>query len=98
MSLLDLVTGLLLATGVFFFLAGSIGLLRLPDVISRIHALTKADNVGLACIAIAMSLNAPNVLAAIKIILVWLIILAGSSLLVSLIAQRSESLSEFNRR
>ena len=33
-------------SGLTFFIAGSIGLLRLPDVYSRLHALTKADNVG----------------------------------------------------
>ena len=33
--------------GALFFLAGTVGLLRFPDVHARLHALTKADNVGL---------------------------------------------------
>ena len=33
--------------GAFFFLAGTVGLLRFPDALSRLHALTKADNLGL---------------------------------------------------
>ena len=35
---------LLITTGLGFYAAGSIGLLRLPDLYTRLHALTKADN------------------------------------------------------
>jgi len=38
---------LLLLAGAVFFLAGTLGLLRFPDVYTRLHALTKADNLGL---------------------------------------------------
>ena len=47
MSALDVLTALLLAAALFFFVAGTIGLLRFPDLYSRLHALTKADNAGL---------------------------------------------------
>lgn len=40
----DILAAPLMLTGLFFFIAGSVGLLRLPDVYSRLHALTKADN------------------------------------------------------
>jgi multicomponent Na+:H+ antiporter subunit G len=36
-----------ISLGVFFFLAGTVGLLRFPDTLTRLHALTKADNLGL---------------------------------------------------
>jgi formate hydrogenlyase subunit 3/multisubunit Na+/H+ antiporter MnhD subunit len=36
--------------GAFFFLAGTVGLLRFPDTLTRLHALTKADNLGLGLI------------------------------------------------
>ena len=45
--MIDILSSLLIVAGLFFFLAGSIGLLRLPDLYSRLHALTKADNLGL---------------------------------------------------
>jgi len=47
MPLTDILTILLLTAGAFFFLAGTVGLLRFPDVYTRLHALTKADNLGL---------------------------------------------------
>ncbi|WP_258934164.1 monovalent cation/H(+) antiporter subunit G [Nesterenkonia pannonica] len=37
----------LVVVGALFFTAGTVGLLRFPDVRSQLHALTKADNLGL---------------------------------------------------
>lgn len=70
--------GLCLA-GAFFFLAGTIGLLRFPDAMCRIHALTKADNLGLGLIALALMLTSGSMTTALKILLVWLVALAASS-------------------
>ena len=50
MTLTDYATACLLILGGIFFLAGTVGLLRFPDVYTRLHALTKADNVGLGFI------------------------------------------------
>ena len=38
--------GLLIVAGCGFFLAGTVGLLRLPDFYCRLHATTKCDPVG----------------------------------------------------
>ena len=42
--LTDLFAGAAMIIGVTFFTAGTIGLIRFPDVRSQLHALTKADN------------------------------------------------------
>src|SRR3990172_10797334 len=47
MNIIELISSLLIISGGFFFFAGTIGLLRFPDVYTRLHALTKADNLGL---------------------------------------------------
>jgi multicomponent Na+:H+ antiporter subunit G len=49
---------LLLLLGAGFYLAGTIGLLRFPDVYARLHALTKADNLGLGCIVLGLAVQA----------------------------------------
>jgi multicomponent Na+:H+ antiporter subunit G len=69
----------LLLLGAFFFVAGTIGLLRFPDVFSRLHALTKADNLGLGCIALALALQQGSLLDAAKLLGIWLLALLGSS-------------------
>ena len=74
--------------GLFFFLSGSIGLLRLPDVFSRLHALAKADNIGLAFIALGIILLEPSLLNDIKIVIIWLLVMAASAVSSHLVARR----------
>jgi len=42
--------------GAFFFLVGTLGLLRLPDFFSRTHAATKCDTVGAGSLLLALAL------------------------------------------
>lgn len=73
--------------GLAFFIAGSIGLLRLPDVYSRLHALTKADNVGLGLLVLGLILLTSDVLTAAKLVLIWVLVLASSATSAHLIAR-----------
>jgi multicomponent Na+:H+ antiporter subunit G len=76
----------LLLSGAAFFLAGTVGLLRFPDTLSRLHALTKADNVGLGFVVAALAIDAGSLAVALKLLLVWAIILLASSTACYLIA------------
>jgi len=70
----------LIAVGAFFFLAGSIGVLRFPDVYTRLHALTKADNLGLGFVVLGLSLRAGSWVVVLKMLLIWsLVIVAGAT-------------------
>jgi multicomponent Na+:H+ antiporter subunit G len=40
--------------GAFFFMVGTVGLIRLPDAFTRTHATTKADTLGLGFIIIGL--------------------------------------------
>ena len=51
---LDIVTIAAVSAGAFFFLAGTVGLLRFPDPLTRLHALTKADNLGLGLVVLGL--------------------------------------------
>ena len=52
--LFDSFTVLAVSAGAVFFLAGTVGLLRFPDSLSRLHALTKADNLGLGLVVLGL--------------------------------------------
>ncbi len=69
--LADIVTVVAVCAGALFFLAGTVGLLRLPDSLSRLHALTKADNLGLGLIVLGLLPQAGSFLAALKLVAVW---------------------------
>jgi multicomponent Na+:H+ antiporter subunit G len=84
---LHTLTILAVLAGVFFFLAGTIGLLRFPDALSRLHALTKADNLGLGLVVLGLLLQAEGLLAALKLVAVWLLALVAGAIVTQLIAQ-----------
>lgn len=75
------------AAGAFFFLAGTVGLLRFPDVLTRLHALTKADNLGLGLIVLGLLPQAGSALAAVKFLAVWLLVLMSGAIVTQLIAR-----------
>jgi multicomponent Na+:H+ antiporter subunit G len=85
----EVIAGALILVGLFFYLSGSVGLLRLPDLFSRLHALTKADNLGLGLLVAGMLLLSDGVLLALKLLLVWLLVLAASAVGAQLIARRA---------
>lgn len=87
--MIEIISGLLIGIGLFFYLTGSIGLLRLPDVYSRLHALTKADNLGLGLLVAGLLLLAREPEDALKLTLVWLLTLAASASAAHLIAQQA---------
>lgn len=83
----DLVTGVGLVLGAFFFCAGTIALLRFPDVYTRLHALTKGDNVGLGLVLLALTFQASSWAEVFQLLLIWLLVIVASSTTSFLIAQ-----------
>jgi multicomponent Na+:H+ antiporter subunit G len=66
--------------GAFFFFSGTVGLLRFPDPLTRLHALTKADNLALGLVVIGLMPRAESPLSAFKLIVIWiLVLLSGAS-------------------
>ncbi|MFW5722961.1 MAG: cation:proton antiporter, partial [Halochromatium sp.] len=65
--IIDSLSVLLGVAGAFFFIAGTVGVLRLPDIFTRLHALTKADNLGLGLILLALLPHAPNLFYGLKL-------------------------------
>jgi multicomponent Na+:H+ antiporter subunit G len=77
---LDAFTIAAICAGSFFFLAGSVGLLRFPDALTRLHALTKADNLGLGLVVLGLLPQADGLLGVLKLAAVWgLVQLAGAT-------------------
>ena len=84
--MIEAVAAICLLAGAFFFLAGTLGLLRFPDVYARLHALTKVDNLGLGLTVLGLALLAESWLIAAKLLLIWLVALIGSASAAYLIA------------
>lgn len=90
MSATELSAALLLAAGCGFYLAGTVGMLRFPDTCSRLHALTKADNVGLLLVCAALALQSASLRVAFLLAVVWLLAQLAATVSAHLIARRAE--------
>ncbi len=100
MTALELVAGALLCAGAAFFLAGTVGLLRFPDVYTRLRALTKADNLGLGLIVAGLALDAGSVAEALQLGIIWSLVMVSSSLSCQLVARaaRRAGVAPWRRR
>jgi multicomponent Na+:H+ antiporter subunit G len=85
--MLDWISRLSILAGLGFFIAGTLGLMRLPDVYCRLHALVKADNPGLGLLILGLMLRADAPLTALKLLLIWILVLTASAAGSQLIAQ-----------
>jgi len=84
---IDTFTIVMLCAGAFFFLAGTVGLLRFPDSLTRLHALTKVDNLGLGFIVVGLLPQVDGLIGGLKLILVWLLVQLASAMAAQLIAR-----------
>ncbi|GFZ87744.1 cation:proton antiporter [Nesterenkonia alkaliphila] len=76
---LEILAAALIIGGAFFFTVGTLGLIRFTDVRSRLHALTKADNLGLGLVLAGAALWLADWAIAGLMLLCWLFALAGAS-------------------
>jgi multicomponent Na+:H+ antiporter subunit G len=83
----DMMTIAAVSAGVFFFLAGTAGLLRFPDTLTRLHALTKADNLGLGLVVLGLLPQAGSLREGLKLVSIWLLVLLAGATVSQLIAR-----------
>lgn len=74
----DVFTVVLVVAGSLFFTAGTVGLLRFPDTNMRLHALVKADNVGLGLVLAGLAVQGPPSVA-VKLLGIWVLALLAAA-------------------
>lgn len=79
-TVLDIASWVLLISGSFFVIVGGIGLLRLPDFFTRVHAASITDTVGAWLIILGLLLQVEHTLVGIKLILILLFLILTSPL------------------
>jgi len=68
------IIGLFSLGGLFFFLVGTVGIIRMPDVFCRMHATTKCDTLGAGLIFIAVMIWRGFDVITLKILLVLIFV------------------------
>ncbi|MFV2040557.1 MAG: monovalent cation/H(+) antiporter subunit G [Candidatus Hydrothermarchaeales archaeon] len=79
MNLIDIATLALLGNGLFFFFVGTIGLLRLPDVFTRMQATTKCDTLGAVSVLAGLTIYSSDFFTASKMVLIIIFAVIANS-------------------
>lgn len=90
----DAIATVLLVAGCGFFIAGTAGLLRFPDLLSRLHALTKADNLGLGLVLAGVAVHLASPAVAVKLAATWMLGLLAAATSAQLLARADRRPSE----
>lgn len=73
-TLVNVISAILVCTGSLFIVGGAVGLIRMPDLYTRIHAASVTDTGGLLFVSLGLILEAAfifdNPMAAIKLVLI----------------------------
>lgn len=88
--MVDLFTIIAVTAGALLFMAGTFGLLRFPDTLTRLHALTKVDNLGLGLVVLGLM---PQLgwFAAAKLLAVWLLVQLSGAIVTQILGHSVSS-------
>lgn len=70
----EIIAVILLVCSLFFFLASAIGMIRLPDFYSRLHASGNSETLGLMLACLGLVIYEGPTLLSVKIIIVFLLV------------------------
>lgn len=87
-SVLDWAGAVLVVAGTVLTTLATIGVLRFPDLLTRLHALTNADNVGLALCVVGLSLIGGDLASAALMLVVWSCVMFSGASATHLLARR----------
>ena len=75
---MDIASWILLVAGGFFCIVGAVGLHRMPDFYTRVHAASVTDTVGAGLVLIGLILQAGWTLVAAKLVIIGLLLFLTS--------------------
>jgi len=75
---MSIIPTVFLLAGSFFFIVGSIGLNRLPDVYTRLHATTKCDTLGQALVLLGVMFYEGATFTSVKILFIIAFVLIAN--------------------
>ncbi|SNS09841.1 multisubunit sodium/proton antiporter, MrpG subunit [Anaerovirgula multivorans] len=89
---------LLLLCSAFFFLVGTVGLVRMPDVFTRMHATTKCDTLGAGLALLALMVNRGLHIISVKLLLIIIFIWLTNPTAAHIIAKAEYNKQNANKK
>ncbi|MEX2048994.1 MAG: monovalent cation/H(+) antiporter subunit G [Gemmatimonadota bacterium] len=75
---LDVLSWIAIVSGLFFMIVGTIGILRMPDLFTRMHAAGMTDTMGAGLLILGMCLQAGFGLVLVRLLFVYLFLMFTS--------------------
>ncbi len=88
---LDLLSWASIVAGLFFVLTGTLGVLRLPDVFTRLHAAGMTDTMGAGFLVLAMCLQTGWSLVSLRFVMVYAFLLFTSPIATHAVARAAHT-------
>ena len=86
-QVIDILSGLCIAAGIVALITGSLGLVRLPDLFSRTHAVGMMDTAGVGFIILGLIIHEGFTLVSVKLALVGIFLFFTSPIATHAVAQ-----------
>lgn len=74
-ALVDILSWVALVGGGFFYVVGAIGLNRMPDIFTRMHAISVSESLGVGLLIIGMALQAGFTLVTVKLFIIMVVMM-----------------------
>jgi multicomponent Na+:H+ antiporter subunit G len=87
MMILHYIAAFFLLGGFFFLIVGVVGLLRLPDVYTRMHAMGKCDTLGTGMVLVGLMILISDITNITKLFLIMVMIATINPVITHLIAK-----------
>ena len=83
----DLLSWISILGGLFFIVVGSIGVLRFPDVYTRLHAAGMTDTMGAGLVLVGLSFQEGPTLITVRLLMIWAFLLFTSPIATHAVAR-----------
>lgn len=88
---LDVLSWIFIATGLFFIITGAVGLLRMPDVFTRLHAAGMTDTMGAGFVLLGLAFQAGFTLVLVRLVFIYALLLFTSPISTHAVARAALS-------
>lgn len=94
----DVLAWLFMISGVVFFATGALGLIRFPELYSRLHAVTKTDTLGLGLLTLGLMIKSGSLGASMLLLVIWFLVLASGAVNCQLLARYTLETEELSSK
>jgi multicomponent Na+:H+ antiporter subunit G len=79
-TVIDLLSWAALLGGGFFYVVGAVGLNRMPDLFTRMHAVSVSESLGIGLLILGMALQAGFTLVTVKLVIIMVVLMWTGSI------------------